>query len=58
MRGYRVGILGPRTPFGQRVRKLLSEGELPVIEQYDRPFDEPYAYEGETQRLPRQTDVQ
>jgi aspartate-semialdehyde dehydrogenase len=32
MRGYRVGIVGPRTPFGQRVRKRLSEGELPVIE--------------------------
>lgn len=32
MRGYRVGIVGPRSPFGQRVRKLLSEGALPVIE--------------------------
>jgi aspartate-semialdehyde dehydrogenase len=32
MRGYRVGIIGPRSPFGQRVRKLLSEGALPVIE--------------------------
>jgi aspartate-semialdehyde dehydrogenase len=32
MRGHRVGIIGPRTPFGHRVRKLLSEGELPVIE--------------------------
>jgi aspartate-semialdehyde dehydrogenase len=32
MRGYRIGIVGPRSPFGQKVRKLLSEGELPVIE--------------------------
>jgi aspartate-semialdehyde dehydrogenase len=32
MRGYRIGIVGPRSPFGQRVRKLLSEGELPTIE--------------------------
>ena len=32
MRGCRIGIVGPRTPFGQRVRKLLGEGELPVIE--------------------------
>lgn len=27
--------------------------ELPALEQYDRPADEPYAYEGETQRLER-----
>ena len=32
MRGCRIGIVGPGTPFGQRVRKLLGEGELPVIE--------------------------
>jgi len=32
MRGYRIGIVGPRTPFGQRVRKLLADGELPTIE--------------------------
>jgi len=32
MRGYRIGIVSPRSPFGQRVRMLLSEGELPVIE--------------------------
>lgn len=32
MRGYRVGLVGPRSPFGQRVRALLGEGELPVIE--------------------------
>src|SRR3989304_4116769 len=32
MRGYRIGIVSPRSPFGQKVRKLLSEGELPVIE--------------------------
>ncbi len=32
MRGYRIGIVGPRSAFGQRVRNLLSEGELPVIE--------------------------
>jgi aspartate-semialdehyde dehydrogenase len=32
MRGYRIGLIGPRTPFGQDVRKLLSEGELPTIE--------------------------
>jgi aspartate-semialdehyde dehydrogenase len=32
MRGYRIGIIGPRTPFGQGVRKRLEEGELPVIE--------------------------
>lgn len=32
MRGYRVGIINPRTPFGERVRELLSEHRLPVIE--------------------------
>lgn len=32
MRGYRIGIVSPRGPFGQRVRKLLAEGELPTIE--------------------------
>jgi aspartate-semialdehyde dehydrogenase len=32
MRGFRIGIVGPRSPFGQNVRKLLSEGTLPVIE--------------------------
>ncbi len=32
MRGYRIGVVSPRSPFGQRVRKLLGEGELPVIE--------------------------
>lgn len=32
MRGYRIGIVTPRGPFGQRVRKLLAEGELPTIE--------------------------
>lgn len=32
MRGWRVGIVGPRSPFGQRVRTLLAEGHLPVIE--------------------------
>ncbi|MGH9322169.1 MAG: Asd/ArgC dimerization domain-containing protein [Vicinamibacteria bacterium] len=32
MRGYRVGIVGPRSAFAQRVRALLSEGELPVTE--------------------------
>ncbi len=32
MRGYRIGIVSPRSPFGQKVRKLLGEGELPVIE--------------------------
>jgi aspartate-semialdehyde dehydrogenase len=32
MRGYRIGIVSPRSPFGHRVRKLLSEGALPVIE--------------------------
>jgi len=32
MRGYRIGIVNPTSPFGQRVRKLLGEGELPVIE--------------------------
>ncbi len=32
MRGYRVGIVNPRTPFGERVRELLSEQHLPVIE--------------------------
>ncbi len=42
MRGYRVGIVGPRSPFGQRVRKLLSEGALPVIELklFDNGSDE------------------
>jgi aspartate-semialdehyde dehydrogenase len=32
MRGYRVGIVNPRTPFGERVRELLSEQHVPVIE--------------------------
>jgi aspartate-semialdehyde dehydrogenase len=32
MRGYRIGIVNPTSPFGQRVRQLLGEGELPVIE--------------------------
>ena len=32
MRGCRIGIVSPRSPFGQKVRKRLSEGELPVIE--------------------------
>ena len=32
MRGYRVGVVNPQTPFGGRVRELLSEQHLPVIE--------------------------
>ena len=32
MRGYRVGVVQPRSPFGQRVRELLDGGQLPVIE--------------------------
>jgi aspartate-semialdehyde dehydrogenase len=32
MRGYRVGVVGPRSPFGQGVRALLGEGELPVMD--------------------------
>jgi aspartate-semialdehyde dehydrogenase len=32
MRGYRVGIVGPRSPFGQRVRTLLNDGGLAVTE--------------------------
>lgn len=32
MRGHRVGIVNPKAPFGARVRELLSEGHLPVIE--------------------------
>ena len=32
MRGYRIGIVSPRSPFGQRARTLLGEGALPVIE--------------------------
>jgi aspartate-semialdehyde dehydrogenase len=32
MRGYRVGVIGPGSPFGQRVRARLEEGELPVVE--------------------------
>jgi aspartate-semialdehyde dehydrogenase len=32
MRGYRIGIVSPRSPFGQRLRKALGEGQLPVIE--------------------------
>jgi aspartate-semialdehyde dehydrogenase len=32
MRGYRIGIVSPRSPFGHRVRQLLGEGALPVIE--------------------------
>ena len=32
MRGLRVGIINPRTPFGDRVRALLTEHAIPVIE--------------------------
>jgi len=32
MRGYRVGVVNPRTSFGERVRELLSEQRLPIIE--------------------------
>lgn len=32
MRGLRVGIVNPRSPFGTRVRTLLSEGHVPIIE--------------------------
>ena len=32
MRGLRVGVVNPRSPFGSRVRALLSDGALPVIE--------------------------
>lgn len=32
MRGFRVGVVNPRSPFGGRVRDLLSEQHLPVIE--------------------------
>jgi aspartate-semialdehyde dehydrogenase len=32
MRGFRIGIVSPRSPFGQRVRQILGEGELPTIE--------------------------
>lgn len=32
MRGYRVGVVNPTTAFGGRVRELLSEQHLPVIE--------------------------
>jgi aspartate-semialdehyde dehydrogenase len=32
MRGFRVGVVRPGSPFGQRVRELLGEGELPVTE--------------------------
>ena len=32
MRGYRVGVVNPKAPFGDRVRGLLSEQHLPVIE--------------------------
>ena len=32
MRGLRVGVVNPRSPFGSRIRSLLSEGSLPVIE--------------------------
>lgn len=32
MRGFRLGILGPRGPFGERLRELLGEGRLPVTE--------------------------
>lgn len=32
MRGHRVGVVNPRTPFGERVRELISEQHLPVIE--------------------------
>ena len=32
MRGYRVGVVNATTPFGDRVRELLSEQHLPVIE--------------------------
>jgi aspartate-semialdehyde dehydrogenase len=32
MRGLRVGVVHPNSPFGQRVRELLDEGHIPVIE--------------------------
>jgi len=32
MRGYRVGVVNPRAAFAARVRDLLSEQRLPVIE--------------------------
>jgi aspartate-semialdehyde dehydrogenase len=32
MKGYRVGVVNPTTLFGGRVRELLSEQHLPVIE--------------------------
>ncbi|HXV59292.1 MAG TPA: Asd/ArgC dimerization domain-containing protein [Vicinamibacteria bacterium] len=32
MRGLRVGILGPNSPFGSAVRECLAEGSVPVIE--------------------------
>lgn len=32
MRGYRVGIVNPKSPFGGRIRELLAERHLPVIE--------------------------
>lgn len=32
MRGFRVGIVKPGTPFGRDVREALEEGGLPVIE--------------------------
>lgn len=32
MRGFRVGVIAPGSPFGQRVRAQIEEGELPVVE--------------------------
>ncbi len=32
MKGYRVAVVGPLSPFGQRVRRFIEEGDFPAIE--------------------------
>ena len=32
MKGYRVAVVGPLSPFGQQVRRLVEDGDFPAIE--------------------------
>ena len=32
MKGYHVAVVSPLSPFGQRVRRLIDEGDFPAIE--------------------------
>ena len=32
MKGYRAAVVGPLSPFGQRVRRFIEEGDFPAIE--------------------------